>query len=167
MYVTLTVPPLTFLWVHRTVRAWSQMHINQSVNQSISQSLQTFINSSYFLSQLPKCCGFVYVHVGFQVSPEKVIGHSEVRRRGWPGDVTKTWNKASRKHGCQTVHWFTSCECCDTAGWTRARRQRREHPFLQSSALCNIVLRLRSLCSCLYCMPGRPLRDAIFRKYNA
>ena len=29
------------------------------------------------------------------------------------------------------------------------------------------VLRLRSLCSCLYCMPRRPLRDVIFRKYKS
>jgi hypothetical protein len=63
-----------------------------------------------------KFASFVLVHFRFEVSPAKVVWaqRGEVRWPGWPGDVTKTWDEASRKHGYHTVLWLTCCVCCGT-----------------------------------------------------
>jgi len=72
------------------------------INRNCSE--QTFVSGSGFI---PDVLVQLAMRRGFQMSPENVVGRTEVRRRSWPGDVTRTWNYASGKHGWQTVHWFT------------------------------------------------------------
>jgi hypothetical protein len=115
--------------------------------------LQTFINSSNFfpdvLFQLLKCARFVRVHFRLSRVPRESRSR-EVRRPGRPGDITQTWNDATRKHRSHTVQRFTYCVCCDTVLLNpRVHHQHRQHRHLMYPAWLNIVLRLRSLDSYL------------------
>jgi hypothetical protein len=71
----------------------------------------------------------------------QIVRHEEVRRPGWSGDVTKTWNDASGTHGSQL-------KCCVRGGAVLAEKtvhhRRRQVPRL-SPAFLDIVFRLGSL----------------------
>jgi len=55
------------------------------INHNCSE--QTFVSGSDFMSDVLVQLAMRY---GFQMSPENVVGRTEVRRRSWPGDVTRT-----------------------------------------------------------------------------
>ena len=92
--------------------SWSESYQTED-NRRLSAVLFSYQMCSFNCSRARR----FHILSGLQLSLQ-IVRHEEVRRPGWSGDATKTWNDASGTHGSKLI--YVLCTRWDRLDWNHS-----------------------------------------------